>query len=72
MLNIATLNQSYGQSHTFLDVDVEVPTGAFVSLIGMNCVGITTLLNCVMGLLSVDTGGIITYDGIDLLSEQHE
>lgn len=72
MLNIATLNQSYGQSHTLWDVDMEVPKGACVSLIGRNGVGKTTLLNCVMGLLPVDTDGIITYDGIDLLKEPAE
>ena len=72
MLKIATLNQSYGQSHTLWDVDMEVPKGACVSLIGRNGVGKTTLLNCVMGLLQAETGGIITYDGIDLLGEPAE
>ena len=71
MLKIAMLNQSYGQSHTLWDVNMEVPQGACVSLIGRNGVGKTTLLNCLMGLLRVESGAI-TYAGVDLLAEPAE
>lgn len=71
MLAISGVNQSYGQSQTLWDVDMSVETGSCVSLIGRNGVGKTTLLNCVMGLLKVDSG-TITYDGVDLTQEPAE
>ena len=65
MLAIEGLNQSYGQSHTLRDVELAVPAGSCVSLIGRNGVGKTTLLNCVMGLLPIDSGEI-RFDGTPL------
>ena len=71
MLKIDELNQSYGQSHTLWDVNLEVDDGACVSLIGRNGVGKTTLLECVMGLLKTDSGSIV-FNGANLLSEAAE
>jgi urea transport system ATP-binding protein len=55
---VTALNQSYGQSHTLWDIAFSVPQGACVSLIGRNGVGKTTLLNCLMGLVPLDSGTI--------------
>jgi len=71
MLKVEGLNQSYGQSHTLWDVNLEVDDGACVSLIGRNGVGKSTLLECVMGLLKVDSGSI-TFNGSNLLVEAAE
>ena len=71
MLKIEQLNQSYGQSQTLWDVNLEVDDGACVSLIGRNGVGKTTLLECVMGLLKTDSGSIV-FNGANLLSEAAE
>ncbi|MEC8834666.1 MAG: urea ABC transporter ATP-binding subunit UrtE [Pseudomonadota bacterium] len=71
MLKIDELNQSYGQSHTLWDVNLEVDDGACVSLIGRNGVGKTTLLECVMGLLKTDSGSIV-FNGANLLYEAAE
>ncbi len=71
ILSIASLNQSYGQSHTLWDIDLSVPKGACVSLIGRNGVGKTTLLNCLMGLVKTDSGAI-TFDGHDLTAARAE
>ena len=71
MLKITGLNQSYAQSHTLWDVNMEISEGSCISLIGRNGVGKTTLLNCVMGLLPVDSG-TMTFDGVDLLAEPAE
>jgi urea transport system ATP-binding protein len=65
ILTIRKLNQSYGQSHTLWDIDLDLPKGSCVSLIGRNGVGKTTLLNCLMGLVKTDSGAI-TFDGHDL------
>ena len=56
MLTISMLNQYYGESHTLWDLDLEVPVGACVCLMGRNGVGKTTLLKSVMGLIPVRSG----------------
>ena len=71
MLHVRALNQSYGQSRTLWDVDMDVDAGACVSLIGRNGVGKTTLLKCLMGLLPIDSGEM-TFDGTELGSEGAE
>lgn len=62
MLHVSTLNQSYGESHTLWDVDLAVPEGSCVCLMGRNGVGKTTLLKSVMGLLKIDSGRIALSD----------
>lgn len=62
MLNVAGLNQFYGESHTLWDVELDVPQGECVVVMGRNGVGKTTLLKSIMGLLpskasSVKFGG---------------
>ena len=59
MLSVQGLNQYYGESHTLWDLDVEIETGKCTVLMGRNGVGKTTLLNSVMGLLSVESGKIL-------------
>ena len=66
MLSIKAFNQFYGGSHTLWDVDLSVPAGSLMCLMGRNGMGKTTLLKCIMGLLPA-TSGSITFDEIDLL-----
>ncbi|MGD8478363.1 MAG: ATP-binding cassette domain-containing protein, partial [Burkholderiales bacterium] len=65
MLQVENLNQYYGSSHTLRDVRLEVPTGAVTTLLGRNGVGKTTLLKCIMGVVSSRSGRIVL-DGTDL------
>jgi urea transport system ATP-binding protein len=65
MLTIKGLNQFYGGSHTLWDVDLSVPSGERMCLMGRNGMGKTTLLKCIMGLLPA-AGGSVTFEGIDL------
>lgn len=65
MLKIEQLNQYYGQSHTLWDLDLDVREGECTVLMGRNGVGKTTLLQCIMGLLPVKSGGM-NYLGQDL------
>jgi urea transport system ATP-binding protein len=58
MLQITGLNVYYGESHILRDVDLSVPAGKMVCLIGRNGVGKTTLLKTIMGLLKPRTGSI--------------
>lgn len=56
MLNIESVNQFYGQSHTLWDLNLNIEEGKCTCLMGRNGVGKTTLLKCVMGLLPVRSG----------------
>ena len=59
MLRIERLNVYYGESHILRDVDLEVPPGKVVCLMGRNGVGKTTLLKTVMGLLAARSGRLL-------------
>jgi urea transport system ATP-binding protein len=65
MLEVAGINHFYGESHTLWDVDLSVPQGSRVCLMGRNGVGKTTLLRCIMG-LERTRGGSMRFDGEDL------
>jgi urea transport system ATP-binding protein len=58
MLAASKINQFYGGSHTLWDVDLDVPKGDCVCLMGRNGVGKTTLLKVIMGLLPTVSGEI--------------
>ena len=58
MLATEKLNQFYGGSHTLWDIDLEIPTGGCVCLMGRNGVGKTTLLKVIMGILPASSGKI--------------
>lgn len=58
MLQVTGLNVYYGESHILRNVDLSVPKGEMVCLIGRNGVGKTTLLKTVMGLLKPRSGSI--------------
>ncbi len=71
MLNISALQQYYGASHTLWDLELSVPAGACVCLMGRNGVGKTTLLKAIMGLLPVADGSI-QFDGMELAKAKAE
>ena len=58
MLTAQGLNVSYGDSQVLWDVDLHVPAGKLVCLMGRNGVGKTTLLKSIMGLLKPRSGSI--------------
>jgi urea transport system ATP-binding protein len=58
VLSATKLNQFYGGSHTLWDIDLDVPKGGCVCLMGRNGVGKTTLLKVIMGLLPTVSGQI--------------
>jgi urea transport system ATP-binding protein len=66
VLAVKSFNQFYGGSHTLWDVDLFVPAGSRMCLMGRNGMGKTTLLKCIMGLLPASSGSI-TFEGTDLL-----
>jgi urea transport system ATP-binding protein len=71
MLEVNALNQYYGESHTLWDMQLEVPEGKCVCLMGRNGVGKTTLLKSVMGALPIRSGKI-RFGGEELARERPE
>lgn len=65
MLRVEGLNQDYGQSRTLWDIELDVPVGSLLCLMGRNGVGKTTLLKCIMGLIPIRSGAI-RFEGEDL------
>ena len=65
MLATQKINQFYGGSHTLWDIDLDIPKGGCVCLMGRNGVGKTTLLKVIMGLLPA-TSGKVVFDGAEL------
>jgi len=71
MLKIEKLNQFYGESHTLWDLDLDVAEGQCTVLMGRNGVGKTTLLQCIMGLLPVQSG-VMEFADTDLMKTSAE
>ncbi|KLN55767.1 ABC transporter ATP-binding protein [Variovorax paradoxus] len=64
-LRISRLGKHYGDVPVFENVTLSVETGEFVAIVGESGVGKSTLLNCMAGLDSWDTG-TVTHDGTDI------
>ena len=65
MLKITNLQASYGGSLVLQGVDMEVPPGHIVALMGRNGVGKTTLMKSVVGLVPPRSGHVLL-DGKDI------
>ena len=59
MLNVEGLNAYYDNIRALTDVDIRVPKGKVVSIIGANGAGKTTLLKSISGLIREKEGNII-------------
>jgi len=66
MLKIKDLKVSYGGINALRGIDLEVPDGKIVTLIGANGAGKSTTLRSISGLVKADSGSI-TYNGVELL-----
>lgn len=58
ILEIKKLSKSYRHQAVLKDLYLSVPVGSVFFLIGLNGVGKTTLLKCVLGLVEIDSGEI--------------
>ena len=64
-LDIQNLGKRYGDVAVFANVSLTVAPGEFVAIVGESGVGKSTLLNCMAGLDTWDTG-TVALEGIDL------
>lgn len=55
----------FGQNHVLRDIEIDIPRGQTVAVIGESGCGKTVLLKTIIGLLSPDSG-TVTFDGHDL------
>ncbi|MEY4352542.1 MAG: hypothetical protein RLZZ609_783 [Cyanobacteriota bacterium] len=58
LLKVSGLNVYYGESHILRNVDLHIPEGQMVCLIGRNGVGKTTFLKTIIGLLQQKSGSV--------------
>jgi putative ABC transport system ATP-binding protein len=64
-LVITNLSKRYGEVAVFSHVSLTVAVGEFVAVVGESGVGKSTLLNCMAGLDTWDSGSVVL-DGLDL------
>ena len=65
MLEIKNLHVYYGGIHALDGIDLEIPEGKIISLIGANGAGKSTTLKSIMGLVD-KAEGTVTWNGTDI------
>ena len=65
LLSVRDLVSGYGATRVLQGVDLDVPQGEVVALIGRNGVGKTTTLRTILGTVT-PTSGSVTFDGQDV------
>ena len=65
MLTIENLNAGYNGRKVLHDINLKVPQGAVIALIGPNGSGKTTLIRAISGILNPESGKVL-YNGQDL------
>lgn len=68
LLEIRNLSVSYGGINAVKDINLDVPEGQIVTLIGANGAGKSTVLRTITGLVKTKTGSV-TYEGKELLGK---
>ena len=68
MLKIKDLHVAYGGIKALRGIDIEVPDGKIVTLIGANGAGKSTTLRTISGLVKAESGSI-EYDGQELIGK---
>ncbi len=58
LLDVNALCKRYGDAIVFANASLQVASGEFVAIVGESGVGKSTLLNCIAGLDSVDSGTV--------------
>lgn len=61
-LSVKNLNVSYGKNHILKDVNLDINSGEFVSVLGKSGCGKTTLIKSIAGLLETDSGDISIFN----------
>lgn len=65
MIQIKDLNKSFGDNHVLKDINLDIPTGQKLVIIGPSGSGKSTLIRC-MNLLEKPSSGQVIVDGVDI------
>ncbi|WP_371373999.1 ABC transporter ATP-binding protein [Sporomusa aerivorans] len=65
VLELNNINAFYGQSQALHDISIEVQAGEFVTILGANGAGKSTIMKTIMGLVKAKSGGIV-FNGQDI------
>ena len=65
-IRIRSLMKAFGKKKVLRGVDLDVPAGSSVVVIGGSGTGKSVLLKCILGLLQADAGSI-TVDGVEMV-----
>ncbi len=68
VLEVQSLHVYYGAIHAIKGIDLKVPRGQIVTLIGANGAGKTTTLSAIAGLVKAQKGKII-FNGQDITNK---
>ena len=66
MLRLEALSVFYGGIHALRGIDIEVPEGKIISIIGANGAGKSTMLNTIVGLVKPASGKVIWNNSEDI------
>ena len=66
-IEIRNLSFSYGSHEVLRDINVDIPDGTLVNVLGPNGVGKSTLFRCILGLIG-DYEGTVVVNGRDMRS----
>ena len=59
LLNLIEINKFFGSSHILKNIRLDIKDGEFITLLGPSGCGKTTILRCIAGLESIDSGDIL-------------
>ena len=71
MITLSGVTKSFGSNHVLRGVDLVIPSGKSVVVIGGSGTGKSVLLKCILGLVRHD-GGTITLDGQDVTQAERD
>lgn len=69
MITIKNLNKSYGKQHVLHDINLTLEKGQCIGFVGPNGCGKTTLMKCILGLVTPQSGEVLV-NGMDVQENQ--
>lgn len=63
LLQLKNVNKYFGSSHILKDISLDINDGEFLTLLGPSGCGKTTILRCIAGLESINSGDILLNGG---------
>ena len=69
MITIKNLNKSYGKQHVLHDINLPLEQGQCIGFVGPNGCGKTTLMKCILGLVTPQSGEVLV-NGMNVQENQ--